>query len=180
MSEAVARLAEQARQLRNDFDAGFAEAARGDDAVLADLLTLRAEGEPYALRLAEIAGLFADRKITPLPGGRAGLLGCAVFRGSIAPVYDLHALLGHAAAAPPHWLALAAQAPVAFAFEAFEGHRSVRQGAILPREAGDFSRPFIRDFVSEGQEGWPLVHLPSVLAALGERRARRNLGSQED
>jgi chemotaxis signal transduction protein len=166
MSEVQSRLAEQAVELRLAFDGAFAEAARQDATPMEDLLALRVGREPYALRLSEINGLFVDRKITRLPGGPAALLGFAGFRGAVAPAYDLQILLGRPAVQTLRWLVVASAAPVAFAFEAFEGHLRVPSSAITPRQAGEHSHRLIRDFVSIGGVARPIAHLPSALKAI--------------
>ena len=51
-------------------------------------------GAPFAFRLAEIAGVAVDRKLTSLPSPVPELLGLAGLRGRLVPVYSLTALLG--------------------------------------------------------------------------------------
>ena len=94
LNDAPSRLAVRAEALRSAFDRSFAEPAHFDTTPMADLLAFHAGSQAYALHLSEIAGLFADKKITRLPGRTAALLGIAGFRGAIVPVYDLSALLG--------------------------------------------------------------------------------------
>ena len=96
--------------LRQDFDRSFTEPARRHDVEHAELLAVRAGGRPYALRLSQTAGLYPDRPVTPLPGPLSALLGVAGFGGTIVPVYDLAALLGHPLPERPRWLVLASGA----------------------------------------------------------------------
>ena len=86
---------ERVAALRAGFDRGFAEPARPDLIVREGLLAIRVGQQAWAIRLSEIAGLFVDKRITPVPGGHAALLGIAGFRGAILPVYDLAIVLGH-------------------------------------------------------------------------------------
>jgi chemotaxis signal transduction protein len=130
-------LADRAAELRNEFDHGFAVAPSAESTAVEDLLAIRLAGQGFTLRLSEIAGLFADKKITRVPGGSVSLLGMAGFRGAIAPVYDLQRLLGLAAAKTPRWLVIASAAPVAFAFEGFEGQLRVDHSLITPRASVD-------------------------------------------
>lgn len=112
-----------ARTLREQFDRSFALAPALPPAGSVNLLTIRIGAEPYAIRLADIRGLYADRRILPLPSRMPELLGVTGFRGQIVPVYQLAALLGLSGAAAPRWMVLAlASAPLAFAFDAFESH----------------------------------------------------------
>ncbi|HET9643997.1 MAG TPA: chemotaxis protein CheW [Burkholderiaceae bacterium] len=107
--------------LRREFDLSFSLAASALPASRQTLLALRVAGEPYAIRADEIAGLFVDRKLVPLPSPLRELLGLAAFRGHAVPVYDLAALLGLQALRPPRWLVLTQMQPcLALAFEAVE------------------------------------------------------------
>jgi chemotaxis signal transduction protein len=165
VSEIRSRLTERADELRLAFDRSFAEAVRHDIPQTEDLLAFRVGSEPYALRLSEVTGLFAARRITRLPGATA-FLGIAGFRGSIVPAYDLQVLLGLRRIETPRWLAIASAAPVAFAFETFDGHLRVPRDTIMPEQAGEQLRRLTRDFASAGGPARPIVHLPSVLDAI--------------
>src|SRR6202030_4383581 len=96
-----------AAALRCLFDSSFAAAASSTTGPLEDLLAICVEGDPYALRLSEIAGLYVDVKIVPVPGPIAQLLGIVSLRGKLAPVYDLAALLHYPLAVSPRWMILA-------------------------------------------------------------------------
>src|SRR5689334_2101663 len=104
-------VADRLAALRAEFDGSFGQPVRPPDAEHAELLALRAGGRRYALRLAQTSGLHPDRPVTPLPGPVTALLGLAGFGGTIVPVYDLAALLGHPGPDQPRWLVLAAGAP---------------------------------------------------------------------
>src|SRR5205085_2889575 len=131
-----------------------------------DLLAIRLGPQSFALRLAEIAGLSAAKKVTRVPGTNAAMLGIAGFRGAIVPVYDLQALLGHAGGGTPRWLVIAAATPVALAFEVFEGQRRVLLDAIVPQHSRPETRTCTPDFVQMEHSVRPIIHLPSVLGAI--------------
>jgi purine-binding chemotaxis protein CheW len=173
MSEAALGIGERAAALRHAFDRSFAEPLRlGTDAVV-DLLAIRFGMDAYALRLAEVAGLFADRKVTPVPGGDAALIGIAGFRGAIVPVYGLHTVLGRASGPRPcRWLVIAAAAPVALAFEAFDAQLSVPPDAILPAQSAGEAQSYVREFVRTPKFSGPVIHLSSVLDAIKSRRGQ--------
>jgi purine-binding chemotaxis protein CheW len=166
MTVAASGLAARAVELREDFDRAFADPIRLDASANVALLAIRVGEQPMALRLSEIAGLFADKTVTCVPGSHPAMRGIAGFRGNILPVYDLHALLGLPIAQAPRWLVITAGAPVALAFEAFSGQLRVPEAAVLPqtgqRGAADHAREFVRtpDFAG------PILHLPSVLASI--------------
>jgi chemotaxis signal transduction protein len=118
--------------LRREFDRSFALPRSAVGAASESLLAIRIGGDRYALRLTQIGALYADRFITPLPGPVPELLGLAAFRGELAPVYDLAALLGYGLRATPRWLVLAAPPqPVGFAFDLFEAQIAVPANRIF-------------------------------------------------
>ena len=164
-------------KLREAFDRSFAEARPPDSPASETLLAIRVGAEPYALRLSQIAGLFADRKITPLPGGAPALLGIAGFRGTIVPVYDLPQLIGHRPEETVRWLAMAAGETVAVAFAVLEGHLRVALDAIVPHEGDVHPRRHVRDFAHTSELVRPIVHLPSVVDAV-RRLARAKLNTE--
>jgi len=170
MSEAAGRLARKAEALRLEFDRSFAAPVRIETVPMADFLAVRIGAEACALRLSEITGLYADKQITQMPGGDATLLGIAGFRGTILPVYSLRGLLGRAAgvAETPRWLVVAAGAPVALGFEAFQGHLRIARDAILPQQSAE-RRGYARDYVRAQSLVRPIIDLPAVLAAIGLR-----------
>ncbi len=165
MTRSASGLAERAAELRSEFDRGFADAPDTETAVPEDLLAIRLAGQGFLLRLPEIAGLFADKKITRVPGAGGALLGMIGFRGAIAPVYDLQELLGLAALKMPRWLVMASAAPVAFAFEALEGQLCVSQSLITPRVSPD-PRGLSKSLTQVDGVLRPIVELSSALDAI--------------
>jgi purine-binding chemotaxis protein CheW len=132
---APAPAAGSAAALRRLFDGSFAAAAADKSARLEGLLAIRLGSDPYALRLSEIAGLYAGVKIVAVPSANAQLLGIAGLRGILAPVYDLAALLRCPPAANPRWMVLARMSqPVGFAFEFFESHLQVPDTSLASAE----------------------------------------------
>lgn len=167
MIDSLPRLAERAAELRTDFDRAFAAPSRADVARKLDLLAIGVGAESCAVRLSEITGLFADRKITFVPGSNPALLGIAGFRGVVLPVYNLRTLLGHSAAQTPRWLLIAAAAPVALAFDAFEGHLRAAADAILSQQSDAKMRDYAREFLRTTDTVRSVLHLPSVIEAFG-------------
>lgn len=121
---------DRAQELRAAFDRAFADAPAAYAAPHVDLLRVHVAGAPYAIVLAEIAGLHADLRVAPMPSAAPELLGVVSVRNSIVPVYDLSAVVG-VVRPRPRWLVLARCSPVlAFAFESFDGHARVADHAI--------------------------------------------------
>jgi purine-binding chemotaxis protein CheW len=177
----TAPLGARAAALRRAFDQSFSAPPAAVAAAREDLLAIRAGGEAYALRLAELAGVAAGRRITPLPTAVAGLRGLVGLRGRLVPVWDLAALLGHPAPEAPRWLALVGgERSLGLAFEGFDGYLRVAREAIAPDPAapsvhgGDSAREraLVREVVRLDAAVRPLVHLPAVVAAI-ETRARQ-------
>jgi chemotaxis signal transduction protein len=171
VSETPSRLTDRAAELRRAFDRSFADQARGDTAATDDLLAIRIGSEPYAIRVSEISGLFADRRITPVPSRAQALLGVGGFRGVIVPVYSLAALLGHPMTAAPRWIVIASGLPVALAFDVLDGHLRVSRDRMLGREADGQARKYVRDFMREQDRVRAIVHLPSLLDTIREQSA---------
>jgi purine-binding chemotaxis protein CheW len=166
MSDSTSHIADRAAQLRREFDRSFAEPFRVDREDREDLLGIRVGTHACALRLSEIAGLFIDKKITRVPGGVPALRGIAGFRGALLPVYDLAMLLGHGGAPARRWLVVAAAAPVAFAFDAFERQLRVAREEILPHSARQEGMSYAREIVRTRTFIGPVLSLPAILAAL--------------
>jgi chemotaxis signal transduction protein len=165
MMEAAAHISKRAAELRRDFDRGFADPPFVAGEAKQDLLAIRLGARRLAIRLSEIAGLFADKKITPVPGAAAGMLGIAGFRGSILPVYDLQSLLELSASEAPRWLVVAAAAPVAFSFEAFEEQIRVPADSIKCEQT-QAKNSFTKEFIQTEGVLRPIIQLSAVLEAV--------------
>jgi chemotaxis signal transduction protein len=137
MMETSPQAAQRVAELRREFDRSFAIPPPSEVSAKQDLLAIRLGEQHFALRLFDVASLFVERKITPVPGAGVFLLGIAGFRGAIAPVYDLQRLLGFPAGRASRWLVIAATASVGFAFAAFEGQLRVPAAAITPQQRDD-------------------------------------------
>jgi purine-binding chemotaxis protein CheW len=161
-----------AQMLRRDFDRSFAEAPP-EAPRLESMLAVRIAGDAHAIRLAEIGGLYVDRRIVPLPTPVPDLLGFASFRGQVAPVYDLAALLGYASRGAPRWLVLVAgRDTAALAFELFETQLMISpERDIVPTGVGNESanRACLRGAVQAEGLVRPIVHLPSVVDEIRKR-----------
>jgi hypothetical protein len=120
-----------AAQLRQAFDASFAEPLREATVPPEAFLAIRVDADPHALRLADVASLLPLDAVTPLPSPLPELLGVIGHRGAVLPVYDLRTLLGYPGAAAPRWCVVLAAAPLALAFDGFDGHLRV------PRQHGE-------------------------------------------
>ncbi|MES2952254.1 MAG: chemotaxis protein CheW [Pseudomonadota bacterium] len=165
------------RTLRQEFDQSFAQPPHTAIAQRESLLAIRMGTAPYAMRVSEIAGLYVDRRIMPLPSPASQLLGVAGFRGQIAPVYDLASLCGYARASGTRWLILLrSQEPVALAFETFEMHFSVTSEEIVSTPgglpvAGGGPQAHFWDAANSGGVVRPIIQLTSLLHDIQQRAA---------
>jgi chemotaxis signal transduction protein len=113
--------------------------------------------------------LFKDRRVTPLPSPSPEFLGVAGIRGTLVAVYDLPALLGHAAAAGRRWLLLAkAVEPVAFVFDTFEGQLSASPQQFVA-DRSDGAPRHVKRAVSVGGRLRHVVDLASLVEAISSR-----------
>jgi purine-binding chemotaxis protein CheW len=159
-------VATSAEALRQEFDRTFAIAPAAIDDARESVLMIQAGGDPYAVRLAQIAAVFADKQVMWLPGSVRELLAIVAVRGSILPVYDLGALLGYASAsATPRWFVTVASAPVALAFDRFDGHRKIAREALSAVRADPHAR-HIREVLGIDGLSRPMVDLSSVVEAI--------------
>jgi chemotaxis signal transduction protein len=169
MSVDGARLHQRAAELRRAFDADFARPLTSESTVFVDLVAIRVGDASYALRLSEISGLFASRKIEWLPTSVPGLLGLTGLRGALLPVYDLGSLLG----APPgpsdsHWIVVTADKTVGLVFDDCEGHQRVPREDIFSKESNGRER-HVREVVRLRGTTRPMVSVASVLAEIVRR-----------
>ncbi len=176
MTTHLASLNRTVRTLRQDFDQSFAQPPRTATARRESLLAIRMGTVPYAMRVSEIAGLYVNRRIMPLPTPATQLLGVAGFRGQIAPVYDLASLCGYGRAPSTRWLILLrSQEPVALAFETFEKHFSVASDEIVStpggRPAAGEGHAHFKDAAHSQGVVWPIVQLTSLLHDIQQRAA---------
>lgn len=164
MTAAKPLFARTAADLRREFDHGFALKPAAELEQFERFLAVRIAGDPYAIRTAGIGGLFAHRRIVPLLSPLPAFLGMAGFRGQIAPVYDLAALLGYPVSVAPRWLVLASsREPVALAFEAFEGQWLVSPQDVVSDSGDGGARLHVRGAMRANGGMRPIAHLPSVL-----------------
>lgn len=159
---------DRAAALRADFDRVFAEPARSENRETIDFLAMRLGGDAFAIRLEQTAGLFSDRKVTPVPTSLPAFSGIAGLRGAIVPVYDLGVLLGYFPALSLRWLVVAREVSVAFAFDVFDGQLRADRGDLLAHEATP-SRGHTAEVVRISGISRPVVDLSSVVAALRGR-----------
>jgi chemotaxis signal transduction protein len=161
----------RASELRREFARSFTAPLRFDSTVSQDLLGIRAGDQRYAVRLSEIAGLHAAKKITSIPGAQSALRGISGFRGAILPVFDLQVLLGYAPADAPRWLMVAAAAPIGLAFPDFDGQLRVSPDQIVPQPSPVTTPGHTRELVRSPGFIAPVLQVAAILEAINASRS---------
>ena len=122
----------KAAQLRHAFDGMFALPPSPATPENEDLLMIRVAGDPFAIRLGDIAEIVTDRSIVAVPAVTPDLLGLAGIHGGIVPVFGLSSILGYGPdPGSPCWMILCgAEEPIALAFSDFEGYLRLPASAL--------------------------------------------------
>lgn len=158
-----------ADQLRKAFDGEFAAALPPPESAQRDVLCIQVAGEPYALRLGDIASLHAELRVVALPARAPELLGVAAIRAAVVPIYNLAVALGMSGAAAQRWAVVHRAGTAGFAFERYDGHARIAETAI---SAASRSGPIVGQLVVAGQPRL-VIDLDSVLEALENRWNQR-------
>jgi chemotaxis signal transduction protein len=155
-----------AEELRRRFDDSFSAPSLSAGAEAAPLLALRIDDDLYALRLGEIRGFSAARKILPLPSATPSLLGLVGLRGVVVPVFSLRVLLGYGGGDEhPRWFVVCGEAePIALAFADFDGYLQRATSEIRP--AGEAERTHVREVLRIDGALRAVIALESVKRAI--------------
>jgi chemotaxis signal transduction protein len=165
------RLEGKTAVLRRTFDQSFAVPPPETSLDVEDLLRIRVAGDPYAIRLRDIAGIVARRKVVPIPGGTRDLLGSAGIRGGIVPVFALAMLLGYDQAADVlPWMVLCrSEDPIALAFPEFEGYAGVSKSSIHLDGNLRAARQHVNEIACIEAERRPVISIPLIVATIRNR-----------
>ncbi|WP_416761108.1 chemotaxis protein CheW [Roseateles sp. So40a] len=174
MTQATRR---QLEDWREAFDRSFAEPRRqaDEDAVL-DVLGIRIAGDAFALNLADLAGLQSAMPAAPYPATAPALLGLAGHQGQVLPLYDLQALLGRGTAPVTRWWAIARAAPLALAFEGFDGQWRLSARDRLLQSDTTGSGWAVRC----GDALRPLIELDQLIASIAGDQLEGEAGGKSD
>ena len=149
--------------LRRAFDLAFASPAAEASRELEPFVLLKVGDHAYGIRVREIRGFAAARKIIRLPSSVTALLGLAGFRGSLVPVYDLAGLLGYGALdQPPRWFILCGDAePLALAFADFDGYVEHPRADLRARDTEE--RMHLREVLVRAATARGVIDVPSII-----------------
>lgn len=164
-------------ELRSAFDQSFARPTDDVSIEQENVLTIRAGGARYAVRLREIDGIVARRKVTSVPAAAPHLLGVAGIRGRIVPVFDLGSILGQASPLDaPGWLMLCGrEEPVALGFSELDAYVRVPSSSFHADAAPSSVNGKITEVVQTDAGILFVINVPLVMASLRDRasQARR-------
>lgn len=163
-----------AAELRRAFDLSFAlPPSRAVDEA-EDLLAIRVAGDPYAVRVRDLAGVVTGRTVVGVPAATPDLLGLAGIRGGVVPVFGLASLLGHGQPpGSPRWMILCgAGEPLALAFSDFDGYLRLPRASLHAGEGLRAAHRYVDQVASTPAGARPVISLPLVVAAIRDRSGR--------
>ena len=163
-----------AAQLRQAFDRTFALPTSGASPEVEDLLTIRVAGDPYAIRLLDIAEIVTERRVVSVPAVTPDLLGLAGIRGGIVPVFGLSSILGYGSdSGAPRWMMICgAEEPIALAFSDFEGYLRLPASALHADENFGTARENVKyvNQVANTPDGVrAVISIPLIMASIRNR-----------
>ena len=161
----------KAAELRQAFDLSFALPPPQASQEVEDLLTIRVAGDPYAIRLSDIVGIVAGRRVIPVPTVTLDLLGLAGLRGDVVSVFGLASILGYGQApGSPRWMILCgAEEPIALAFSDFEGYLRLPKSSLHADENLRTTRQYVNQVASTEAGARAVINIPLVVATIRNR-----------
>ena len=163
-----------ASQLRMAFDSSFALPPSVASPQGEDLLAIRVAGDPYAIRLIDIAEIVTDRRIVAIPSFTPDLLGLTGIHGGIIPVFGLSSILGYAPdPGSPRWMILcSSEEPFALAFSDFEGYLRLPTSALHADEnvrATSEQVKYVSQIASTQDGVRAIIDVPLIMATIRNR-----------
>jgi CheW-like domain. len=171
----------KAAELRQAFDLSFALPPPQASQEVEDLLTIRVAGDPYAIRLRDIAGIVAGRRVVPVPAVTLDLLGLAGIRGDVLSVFGLASILGYGQApGSPRWMILCgAEEPIALAFSDFEGYLRLPKSSLHADENLRTIRQYVNQVASTEAGARVVISIPLVVATIRNRTGHNRLAKEQ-
>lgn len=168
-------------RLRDEFDRSFQRAHAAEPADSIEALSIRVghEQQTHLIRVDEAVSLLQRMPaIRPLPGAADTVLGLALLRGRVVPVYCLARLLAQAPDEAPEWLiGIGGQLDYALAFAELKSLRRIKADA-LSSDAAQPS-PHLRQVLIETEHSVPLINIPSITSVLERPQSARSAGSHQ-
>ena len=179
MIDAERNLSDAVEGLQREFDETFAAPLPEPGPKRERLLAIRISGDPYAVRVSEVAAVAKPERLVRFPAKQPEFLGVASVRGSIFPVYSLAAIVAPGTADPASaWILLCDQAdPLGLAFQSLEGSFDVPSAELAA--SSQASNPYVTGMVRWGSTSRPVIQLSSAVRRLKARKARGGSSKEE-
>lgn len=165
-------------ELRQSFDQLFAAPDQTRAGDIDDFLSIRVGARPFALRVCELARIEVGRKLVQLPGGDPWLLGLTNCQGKLVPVHSLELALGfERTPGNKAWLIICGrEEPLGLAFDGLDEYLRIPQSQVFSTGAAESSRKNAQQAIHGGGELRPVIHLPSIVAAVRKRIVASRVG----
>ena len=159
-----------AAELSRVFDQSFVRAPVPTDTGYERFLLIRAGEEPFAVRTLDIAELVAGKRVIRVPSRMPETLGILAVRGTLVPVFELARLLGRSGSGrrQPWAMVINREAPIALAFEKFEGQVEVPQPAVYDDDRPE-PQTYVHQIVKIGTGIRAIVDVRSMVRAISKR-----------
>jgi len=130
------------------------------------MIAFRTAGVALAVRVHHITGITKRGVILPVPSTVPELLGVAVVRGVLVPVFNLAALLGLPPSAELQWFLLTnRETPVAFAFDGLDGRVEVERAHLYVDETAS-QRKHTHELAEVGSTVRAVIDVPGLMEAI--------------
>jgi chemotaxis signal transduction protein len=171
MTQATEGLAQKLAELQRAFDASFEVPALTREVDHEDMLAIQVSSGRFAVRINELAGVHAVRKIVPLPGAVLGLVGLVGVRGRLVAAYRLADLLGQAAPEGRlRWFLLCRdESQVGLAIEGIDAYLRVPKAEVHPVQGDETLGEHVSDVVRLDGVARGVLNIRSILAAIARR-----------
>jgi len=166
MSKEMVLQLDRVTELRRAFDRTFQLAYQIKNKDVEPMIAFRIAGVALAVRVQHITGVIKRGVILPIPSIVPELLGVAVVRGGLVPVFNLAALLGLPPSGEPQWLMLLnRESPIAFAFDGLEGRVEVQRAHLYVDETAS-RRKHIHQLAEIGSVVRAVIDVPGLMEAI--------------
>jgi len=166
-----------ADQLRQDFDRTFAMPPSLASQEVEDLIMIRVAGDPYAIRVLDIAEILTERQVVSVPTVTPDLLGLAGIHGGIVAVFSMSSILGYGPdPGSPRWMILCGtEEPIALAFSDFEGYLRLPASALYVDESFSATREhvkYVKQVASTPDGVRAVISIAQIMATIRNRISR--------
>jgi chemotaxis signal transduction protein len=164
----------KATQLRQAFDRTFALPPSLASPEVEDLITIRVVGDPFAIRILDIAEIVTGCRVVSVPTFTPDLLGLAGIYGDILPVFSLSSILGYGPdPGSPRWMILCgSEEPIVLAFSDFEGYLRLPTSALHADEnfrAKPEHVKYVNQVASTPDGIRAVISVPLIMASIRNR-----------